>query len=71
MTDWGVPDWTDEAAYLRKITDREWWWQFTRRRPDYREYYTPATADLVGEHHVVLPVNHEQTLGQLEKEIVR
>lgn len=38
--DWGVPDWTDGNAYPRKLTVREWWWQFTRRRPDYRELWT-------------------------------
>lgn len=34
--DWGLPDWRDGAAYPHDLTDRQWWWQFTRRRPDYR-----------------------------------
>lgn len=36
MNDWGVPDWTDEQAYPKKLHMLQWWWEFTRRRPDYR-----------------------------------
>ncbi len=36
---WGVPDWRDESTYLatHKLTDRQWRWEFMRRRPLYRE----------------------------------
>ena len=36
---WGVPDWRDERAYFatRDLTDRQWRWEFMRRRPSYRE----------------------------------
>ena len=34
---WGVPDWTRADAYPPRTTDREWSWEFVRRRPDYRE----------------------------------
>jgi hypothetical protein len=39
---WGVPDWRDANAYPKPpdLTTREWWWQFTRRRPDYRDMWT-------------------------------
>src|SRR5262245_55293517 len=40
LMDWGVPDWTNGAAYPSTLTMREWWWQFTRRRPDYRALWT-------------------------------
>lgn len=42
--DWGVPDWKDGSAYpaLDQITTREWWWEFTRRRPDYRALWEDA-----------------------------
>lgn len=35
---WGLPDWKNSDAYpgAEDLTDREWWWEFTRRRPDYR-----------------------------------
>lgn len=44
MTDWGVPDWRDADAYPKKLADLEWWWEFTRRHPDYRKLWqeTPA-----------------------------
>jgi hypothetical protein len=44
MGDSGVPDWQDASAYPEgeSITMREWWWEFTRRRPDYRELWLAA-----------------------------
>ena len=52
MSHWGVPDWTDSAAYPQpdELTTREWWWQFTRRRPDYRNLWKQAQP-LEGETH--------------------
>ncbi len=46
MANWGVPDWWEADRYPRveSATTREWWWEFTRRRPDYR-----ALWDGVGE----------------------
>lgn len=42
--DWGVPDWLDAGAYpaVDGMTIREWWWEFTRRRPDYRAMWNAA-----------------------------
>lgn len=36
--DWGVPDWQEGDAYPDPASTPmlEWWWEFTRRRPDYR-----------------------------------
>lgn len=41
---WGVPDWLDAGSYpsTKNTTMREWWWEFTRRRPDYREIWKCA-----------------------------
>ncbi len=38
---WGVPDWRDESTYLatHKLTDRQWRWEFKRRRQSYREVW--------------------------------
>lgn len=51
-SDWGVPDWRDAGAYPdgNQITVRQWWWEFTRRRPDYRERWT-AAAPVAGYAH--------------------
>jgi len=51
---WGVPDWRDASAYPAPddLTANEWWWQFVRRRPDYRELwctYAKATSDMEAE----------------------
>lgn len=49
MMDWGVPDWRDAAAYPATgdaLTIREWWWQFTRRRPDYRQLWQRLWPEL-------------------------
>jgi hypothetical protein len=40
----GVPDWTDAAAYPVELTDRQWWWEFTRRRPVYRAMWKTQSA---------------------------
>ena len=44
MADRGVPDWRDASAYPdpKLTTVRRWWWEFTRRRPDYRELWDGA-----------------------------
>jgi hypothetical protein len=34
---WGIPDWRDEKAYPKKLTDMDWHWEFLRRREDYRK----------------------------------
>lgn len=40
---WGVPDWQDANAYGgENLTDNQWWWEFTRRRPDYRSAWERA-----------------------------
>ena len=38
---WGVPDWRDEKAYFttHNLTDRQWRWEFKRRRQSYREVW--------------------------------
>jgi hypothetical protein len=36
---WGLPDWRDATAYPAKWKTREWQWEFTRRRQDYRELW--------------------------------
>lgn len=45
MTDWGVPDWQDAGAYPKPddLFGFQWWWEFTRRRPDYRSVWEDAT----------------------------
>jgi hypothetical protein len=37
ISDWGVPDPHDRAAYSETATWPEWAWQFLRRRDDYRQ----------------------------------
>jgi hypothetical protein len=39
MTDWGIPNWRDPAAYgdTKRWSERRWRWEFTRRRPDCRK----------------------------------
>ena len=44
MTKWGVPDWHDVTAYPADLPHREWWWEFTRRHPDYRVMWEGAAA---------------------------
>jgi hypothetical protein len=50
---WGVPDWRDAAAYPcepDELSPRNWWWEFTRRRPDYRELWEhPSNGWMEGE----------------------
>lgn len=56
MADRGVPDWTVSSAYpdVAKTTMREWWWEFTRRRPDYRSLWESA-EELEGKAHRYAP----------------
>lgn len=37
---WGLPDWRQPSEYPAKATDREWRWEFLRRRPGYRAEWT-------------------------------
>jgi hypothetical protein len=41
---WGVPDWLDADAYPKEKSTSlsRWWWEFTRRRPDYRTAWENA-----------------------------
>jgi len=37
-SEWGVPNWRDESDYPSEKTSLNTWrWEFTRRRPDYRD----------------------------------
>jgi hypothetical protein len=42
--EWGLPDWQDATAYPGPddLTAREWWWEFNRRRPDYRQLWAES-----------------------------
>jgi hypothetical protein len=44
--EWGLPDWTDPAAYGATASWNEprWRWEFTRRRPDYRADFDDHAA---------------------------
>jgi hypothetical protein len=44
VAEWGVPDWRIAANYPDPgaASLREWWWEFTRRRPDYRNAWLGA-----------------------------
>lgn len=48
MTDirqlWGLPNWQDPSSYgdTRHWTVNRWRWEFTRRRPDYRQAFDDA-----------------------------
>lgn len=44
MNQWGIPDWTDPAAYgeTDKWSRSRWRWEFTRRREDYRADFDAA-----------------------------
>lgn len=46
MGEWGTPDWLNPLAYpgCDSTTLHEWWWEFTRRRPDYRSLWEGAQA---------------------------
>lgn len=39
--EWGIPDWTAESNYpeYTELTQIEWWWEFLRRRDDYRKIW--------------------------------
>ena len=56
MADRGVPDWRDADPYpeVETTTIRQWWWEFTRRRPDYRNLWESARP-LEGEAHRYAP----------------
>jgi hypothetical protein len=48
VADWGLPDWRDTKAYPTSQTPRlVWWWQFLRRRPDYRDEWQHADGKRV------------------------
>jgi hypothetical protein len=34
---WGIPDWRDEKAYPKTLSEELWKWEFLRRRDDYRQ----------------------------------
>lgn len=55
--DWGVPNWRDATAYPAKLTMLEWWWEFTRRRPDYREAWDAAQVVVRREHRLAHDVD--------------
>jgi hypothetical protein len=42
---WGIPDWTNSEAYPKQARDAIWWWEFLRRRPDYRQRWEAVVAD--------------------------
>ena len=52
MVDWGVPDWREADAYpaVEETTRRVWWWEFLRRRPDYRELWAAAQESDYPDH---------------------
>lgn len=41
---WGLPNWQDASVYPAPddLTTLEWWWEFTRRRSDYRDLWDGA-----------------------------
>jgi hypothetical protein len=41
MSKWGLPNWRDPTSYgdVNKWSKERWRWEFTRRRPDYREAF--------------------------------
>lgn len=42
---WGLPDWRQFEAYPKtESTMRIWWWEFIRRRPQYRTLWQTAIA---------------------------
>jgi Uncharacterized conserved protein (DUF2285) len=50
--DWGVPDWLDASAYPQPTGRARmlvWAWEFLRRNPDYRTFWTEKAA-----HHLHL-----------------
>ena len=49
-----MPDWRDADAYPGpdQLTLREWWWEFTRRRPDYREEWERAQVAAGHDHRL-------------------
>jgi hypothetical protein len=47
MAELGLPDWRIRTEYPDpdSTTVREWWWEFTRRRPDYRQAWVDAAPN--------------------------
>jgi hypothetical protein len=45
VSEWGVPNWEEEGGYPKvgELTPRQWWWEFLRRRPDYRNIWAAAS----------------------------
>jgi hypothetical protein len=46
--DWGVPDWRDAGQYPRHSTGDGWSWEFLRRNPKYRAFWTEHVLPFVG-----------------------
>jgi transcriptional regulator len=47
---WGIPDWTKEDEYpnQHKAGIRGWAWEFLRRWPDYRNFWTQKVKPFIG-----------------------
>ncbi len=43
-TDWETPDWRDASAYPKDLPLEGWFWEFTRRRQDYRKDWAQTGA---------------------------
>lgn len=56
MSDWGIPDWRDPAAYglVHEWSLYRWRWEFYRRRPDLRDWYDKVAAQLSQENAFML-----------------
>ncbi len=48
MSDWGVPDWLRPAQYPTHTTGVAWAWEFLRRSPAYRAFWTEDVLPFVG-----------------------
>ncbi len=47
QNEWGVPDWLDASAYPQPTGRARmlvWTWEFLRRNPDYRRFWTEKAA---------------------------
>lgn len=65
---WGVPDWRDANAYpaVESKTLRQWYWEFVRRRHDYREEWLLR----FGAHREHM-IDGELTAERLEYELAK